>query len=120
MRYGVMDIEKSPAEQGFASHRYDVVVAANVLHATKSLDETLGHVRSLLAPGGLLALYETTEHPHWFDVSFGLIEGWQRFADEQRSGQPPARPRPNGPRPCAARGFEDAVAFPRSALRPRC
>ena len=111
LKYAVMDVEKSPAEQGFTPHRYDVVVAANVLHATRSLDETLGHVLSLLAPGGLLALYETTEHPHWFDVSFGLIEGWQRFADERRRDNP-LLGRRQWTETLRARGFDDAVAFP--------
>ncbi len=39
---------------GLCRHGYDVVVAANVLHATRDLDATLRHVRALLAPGGLL------------------------------------------------------------------
>ena len=52
LRYGVLDIEREPAGQGYAAHGYDVVVAANVLHATRDLRETLAHCRGLLAPGG--------------------------------------------------------------------
>jgi SAM-dependent methyltransferase/acyl carrier protein len=111
LRFGLLDIEKSPTAQGYAPHRYDVVVAANVLHATRDLDETLGHVLGLLAPGGVLALYETTHHPHFFDVSFGLIEGWQRFADEKR-GDNPLLDRAQWIEVLRARGFTDAVAFP--------
>jgi len=58
--YKVLDIEKSPKEQGFEEHSYDLIVAANVLHATVSLQETLVRVRSLLKPGGSLLLQEGT------------------------------------------------------------
>jgi malonyl CoA-acyl carrier protein transacylase/SAM-dependent methyltransferase len=73
--YALLDIEDPPAAQGFEPASYDIVVAANVLHATKNLDVTLRHVHSLLAPGGVLLAYEGTHHPRWFDVTTGLIEG---------------------------------------------
>jgi SAM-dependent methyltransferase len=88
VRYEILDIERPPSEQGFAAHSYDVVVAANVLHATRDLRVTIDHVRQLLAPGGILLLNETTSHPIWFDVTTGLIEGWQRFEDPLRGDHP--------------------------------
>ena len=88
MDYALLDIEQPPDAQGFAPGGFDVVVAANVLHATRDLDETLGHVRSLLAPGGLLIVFETTQHPQWLDITTGLIEGWQRFEDGWRTEVP--------------------------------
>lgn len=86
--YGVLDIERSPAEQGYAAGSFDVIVAANVLHATVDLDVTLRHVRSLLAPGGVLLALEGTAYPRWPDVTTGLIEGWQRFEDSWRTDVP--------------------------------
>ena len=56
----MLDIERDPAQQGFAGRRFDVVLAANVLHATADLREVLNHVRELLVPGGLLILAEVT------------------------------------------------------------
>ena len=88
MRYGLLDIEKDPEDQGYGRRQYDVVVAANVLHATRNLRDTLANVSALLAPGGVLILLETTFHPPWFDISFGLIEGWQRFEDPLRKEHP--------------------------------
>ncbi|MCK6559447.1 acyltransferase domain-containing protein [candidate division KSB1 bacterium] len=88
LRYGILNIENPPQEQGFGAHDFDVVVAANVLHATKNLHATIENAKSLLKPGGLLLLYETTHHPHWFDISIGLIEGWQLFEDDLRSDNP--------------------------------
>ncbi len=81
VRYARLDIEHDPATQGFASGQYDVVVAANVLHATLDLRCTLQHVRQLLAPGGMLILVEETQRQRWVDLTFGLTDGWWRFQD---------------------------------------
>ena len=86
VRYGLLDIEQDPEPQGFPARAWDVIVATNVLHATRDLRETLRHTRDLLAPGGVLILIELTEHPAWFDL--GLIEGWQRYDDEIRTDSP--------------------------------
>ncbi|MEZ4868999.1 MAG: type I polyketide synthase [Caldilineaceae bacterium] len=81
VRYQLLDIEQPPAEQGFALHQYDLVVAANVLHATQDLRRTLQHAHQLLTPEGLLLLLEATSRQRWVDLIFGLTEGWWRFSD---------------------------------------
>ena len=81
MSFRRLDIEQPPSMQDFASGTFDVVVAANVLHATADLRRTLGHARTLLAPGGLLVLIETVARRGWTDLTFGLTEGWWRFTD---------------------------------------
>ena len=86
VRYGLLDIEQDPAPQGFPNGAWDVIVAANVLHATRDLRQTLRHVRELLAPAGVLILVELTTHPAWFDLL--LIEGWQRYEDDVRTTSP--------------------------------
>ncbi len=88
VRYGLFDVEKSPAAQGYAEHAFDLVVAANVVHATRDLRSSLKHARALLAPGGVLVLYEVTRELPWFEMSVGLIEGWERFADDLRRDNP--------------------------------
>ena len=80
-----LDIERDPAEQGFEPHGYDVVLAANVLHATRDLAETLANCRRLLAPSGLLVLVEGTKPQGWLDLTFGLLPGWWRFEDGYRT-----------------------------------
>ena len=74
--YQTLDIEKSPASQGFETNTYDLVIASNVLHATADLDQTLEHVRSLLVPGGQLVLLESTQPLVWLDLIFGMTAGW--------------------------------------------
>lgn len=81
VRYQILDIEQEPSIQGFDCHHYDVIVAANVLHATRNMRQTIEHVQQLLAPGGMLVLLETTVRQRWLDLTFGLTEGWWKFAD---------------------------------------
>ena len=50
--YRVLDVERDPAGQGFAAGGYDLVLASNVVHATRDLVATASHCRGLLAPGG--------------------------------------------------------------------
>ena len=84
MEFRVLDIETDPAQQGFAKHGYDLIVAANVLHATRDLGETLAHCRDLLAPQGVLVALEGLRRQGWLDLTFGLLHGWWRFADAYR------------------------------------
>jgi 3-oxoacyl-(acyl-carrier-protein) synthase/SAM-dependent methyltransferase len=86
--FAILDLEQSPALQGFKPGSYDLVVAANVLHATVDLRRTIDFVRLLLAPGGALLLYEVTDPPAYFDVSIALVEGWWTFSDDVREASP--------------------------------
>src|SRR5262249_25439516 len=54
LRCRTLDIERDPGEQGFPSAGFDLIVAVNVLHATRDLRQSLRHVRGLIAPGGML------------------------------------------------------------------
>ena len=85
IEYRVLDIEKDPIEQGFALHGYDVVIASNVLHATRFLNETLDNCRLLLAPSGVLLALENLRVQDWQDLTFGQLDGWWRFEDEYRT-----------------------------------
>ena len=88
VRYGLLDIEGDTASQGYPAGNFDVVVATNALHATRDIRATISNVRSLLAPGGILILCEVTDYLPWFDITTGLIEGWQRFEDGLRNDHP--------------------------------
>ena len=92
IEYRRLDIEAEPAAQGFDAHAYDLVIAANVLHATRDLGETLSHCRDLLAPKGQLVALEGLQHRTWQDLTFGLLDGWWRFADDYRTEHAFARP----------------------------
>jgi acyl transferase domain-containing protein/acyl carrier protein len=89
VRYEMLDIEVDPARQGFDGRRFDIVLAANVLHATADLERTIAHVRQIMAPGGLLVLLEGTASQRWVDLTYGLTAGWWKFSDHARR---PAHP----------------------------
>ncbi len=84
IEYRPLDIEKDPVAQGFDAHGYDLIIASNVLHATRYLEETLGHCLSLLAPSGHLVALENQRGLGWMDLTFGQLDGWWRFADAYR------------------------------------
>jgi acyl transferase domain-containing protein/NAD(P)-dependent dehydrogenase (short-subunit alcohol dehydrogenase family)/acyl carrier protein len=79
--FELLDIEEAPSGQGFSDRSFDVIIAANVFHATRDLRETLAHAATLLAPGGVLILLEGTRRQRWVDLTFGLTDGWWRFDD---------------------------------------
>ncbi|MGF1480504.1 MAG: MupA/Atu3671 family FMN-dependent luciferase-like monooxygenase [Cyanophyceae cyanobacterium] len=81
VEYRCLDIEQAPQAQGFAPQQFDLVLAANVLHATANLQQSLQHIQALLKSGGLLVLLEGTQPQRWLDLIFGLTEGWWRFTD---------------------------------------
>ena len=84
IEYRVLDIENSPISQGFDAHSYDMLIASNVLHATRFLTETLENCLELLAPSGILVALENLRGQGWMDLTFGVLDGWWRFADEIR------------------------------------
>jgi acyl transferase domain-containing protein/NADPH:quinone reductase-like Zn-dependent oxidoreductase/SAM-dependent methyltransferase/acyl carrier protein len=81
VKYRSLDIEKDPLTQGYDAHAYDIVIAANVLHATADLRRTLDNVRTLMASEGVLLLLEGTRPLRLGDLIVGLTDGWWRFED---------------------------------------
>ena len=79
VRTQVLDIERDPSTQGFQEGPFDLIVAANVLHATKNLRRTLQYTRQLAAPGAMLVLIEGTVPIRFIDLIFGMTDGWWRF-----------------------------------------
>ena len=76
--FQVLDIEQNPLGQGFEEAWFDLVIASNVLHATKSIDQTLQNVGRVMKPGGKLCLTEITSPRLRTSVIFGTLPGWWR------------------------------------------
>ncbi|MGF1539547.1 MAG: SDR family NAD(P)-dependent oxidoreductase [Pleurocapsa sp.] len=71
--YQILDIEQDLIQQGYQLASYDLIIAANVVHATKNISKTLNNLNSLLAPLGQLWLLELTQNSLCFELSFGLV-----------------------------------------------
>ena len=88
VRYSTLDIEKEPTENHVGN--YEVIIAANVVHATLNLTQTLTYCQKMLAPGGILVLLEASAKQRWLDLTFGMTDGWWRFTghDSMRNDYP--------------------------------
>jgi NADPH:quinone reductase-like Zn-dependent oxidoreductase/SAM-dependent methyltransferase/acyl carrier protein len=115
VRCETLDIERDPKTQGFPSHQFDVILAANVLHATRNLRETLQHVQQLLTPGGMVILLEVTRPQRGLDLVFGLTEGWWKFADLDVRPHYPLLSQQKWRELFQESGFADAAVIPHSS-----
>ncbi|KAL5325443.1 hypothetical protein ACEPPN_006568 [Leptodophora sp. 'Broadleaf-Isolate-01'] len=88
MSFKILNIEKDPVDQGFDEGAYDMVIASNALHATRSMKDTLSHCRRLLRPGGYLVLLEITTNHLPIQLIMGTLPGWWLGIDEGRVWQP--------------------------------
>ena len=112
VKYRTLDVEKDPLAQGFHAHSYDIIIAANVLHATQDLHDTLDRLRSLLAPKGMLLLIEGTRPLHFGDLIVGLTEGWWKFKDFTLRPSHPLLPSERWRELLAESGFVEVLVSP--------
>jgi yersiniabactin nonribosomal peptide/polyketide synthase len=73
MEYREFDLQESAEAQGFLAGDYDLIVAANVIHATQHVGYTLVNLLPLLKPGGKLLMREITRPMRLFDFVFGTL-----------------------------------------------
>lgn len=82
VRYQILDIEKNKETQAL-EQSFDLIIATNVIHATKNISNTLENIRNLLKAEGKLLLNETVEKSLYLTLTFGLVDGWWLFNDEE-------------------------------------
>ncbi|MGG4439279.1 SDR family NAD(P)-dependent oxidoreductase [Brevibacillus fortis] len=76
LTYQIFNVEAPFAEQRVREGYYDLVIAANVLHATKDIRKTLRHTKAVLRENGLVLLNEISSNSLFLHLTFGLLEGW--------------------------------------------
>lgn len=81
LTFGVLDLEDDPPEE--LKGAFHVIIAANCVHATRSLHRSLANLRSMLREDGVLTLVEATRNIFVFDLIFGLLEGWWLSEDDR-------------------------------------
>ncbi|KAA6474297.1 SDR family NAD(P)-dependent oxidoreductase [Bacillus swezeyi] len=81
LTYQLFDVEKPIDQQEIEAGGYDIVIAANVLHATKNIRQTLRHAKAVMKHNGLLLLNEMAGNSLFPHITFGLLEGWWLYED---------------------------------------
>ncbi|MGL4618099.1 SDR family NAD(P)-dependent oxidoreductase [Chroococcidiopsis sp.] len=61
------------SEQGFSQSGFDVIVAVKSLHTAKNIATISENLRSLLAPEGVLLIWEKTQATLDFDITWALL-----------------------------------------------
>ncbi len=82
LTYKMWNVEMPPENQEVEPESFDIVVAANVLHATKNIRNTLRNIKAVMKTNGILLLYEGTQKSVFTTMTFGLLDGWWLFEDE--------------------------------------
>ncbi|KAJ6155237.1 hypothetical protein N7470_005803 [Penicillium chermesinum] len=79
IHYTTLDIDRDPPQNMLG--QYDIILSSNCVHATPNISRSTENIRKLLKPDGILCLIELTRNLFWFDLVFGLLEGWWKFDD---------------------------------------
>lgn len=83
MEFSVLDLEAETLPQR-ALDKFDIVVSTNCVHATRDLARSTSNIHSMLRSDheAMLCLVELMPKDlYWFDLVFGLLEGWWMFDD---------------------------------------
>ena len=83
VRYAALDLEVDSEHPAFAGNS-DIVIAANVLHATEDLKQSLQRIRRMLRPDGSLVIFEVTAPQRFGDLTTGMTKGWWHYKDASR------------------------------------
>lgn len=83
LTYRLYDAQKPAAVQGFEEGAFDLVIATNVLHATRNMKTTIRSVKTVLKHSGLLLLNEMSSSNLFIHLTFGLLEGWWLYEDQE-------------------------------------
>jgi acyl transferase domain-containing protein/acyl carrier protein len=111
LTFGTFDLTRDPVEQGLEAKSFDLVLAFNVVHATRSLSATVANLQLLLKDGGWMCLLERTKVRRYVDLVWGLADGWWHFDDSERKLSPLLGL--DGWEAIArAAGFADVLAYP--------
>jgi amino acid adenylation domain-containing protein len=109
----VFNIEQSPAAQNLSPGTFDIVIGANVVHATKDIAASLMHIKVLLKKQGLLLLNEIAKTELFTTLTFGLLDGWWLYEDaELRLEGNPGLSADSWNMVLTEGGFEEVVSYP--------
>lgn len=74
MKFQTLNLEDPPPAA--MKDRFDIILGINCVHATTSATESLRRLRQLLNKDGFVVLSEVVQLVDWYDIVFGLPDGW--------------------------------------------
>lgn len=83
MSFQLWDIDQPFSSTQVSWSQVDVVIATNVLHATTDILHALRNAKSALAADGHLLINETVFKTIFGTLTFGLLDGWWAFSDQE-------------------------------------
>ncbi|UJF34762.1 SDR family NAD(P)-dependent oxidoreductase [Paenibacillus hexagrammi] len=83
LTYQLFNVEQPAAGQGIRVGDYDIVIAANVIHATPNIRQTIRNLKAVARKNGLILLNEISRKSLFTHLTFGLLEGWWLYQDPE-------------------------------------
>ena len=74
MEYQPLNLENEMPDS--LRNRYHIVIGTNCVHATTNKTKVIGRLKTLLNAQGFIVLSEVTQLVDWYDIVFGLLDGW--------------------------------------------
>lgn len=114
--YGIYNIDRPLHEQGMEQEKYDIILAANVMHDAVDLEKSIKGISDMLRPGGMFVLLETTKDTMPQLISTRMIDGYSNYSDFRLEKNSPLLSDREWCELLYSHGFQSARAFPEDAL----
>ncbi|PLB49342.1 BcPKS20, polyketide synthase [Aspergillus steynii IBT 23096] len=83
MEFLKLNVEEEPPQE--LQGRYHAVVSSNCVHATRDIRQSLRNIHKLVRPhDGCVVLLELIQQLPWYDLVWGLLDGWWLFDDDRQ------------------------------------
>lgn len=79
MKFMTLDCDRAAPPE--LCNKFQVVIATNCIHATNNATTSAANIAPMLRDDGVFCLVEFTRGLYWFDLVYGLLEGWWLFSD---------------------------------------
>ena len=120
MKTALFNIEMNPVNQGLPIGEFDIVIAANVVHATRDIVNTLDNIKPTLKKEGVIVLNELAKTEIFSTLTFGLLDGWGLYEDKEirLKGSPGLSPKGWGIAFLES-GFRNVASYPKQDNIPQ-
>lgn len=88
VEFATLDIGQNPSSQSFDGRKFDLIIAAGVIHTTPNIQQSLKHCHQLLNPDGWLLLQQPRTDLLWLKYILGILPSWWCGIEDGRSDEP--------------------------------